>query len=521
MSIHKHNSHHEIVLDSDVHLQALQPPNFSSAAIKKYFVTRFTQLFPTKEDLQAKKHLLNPFPPLKSMNFMQWNFFFVSFWCWTMDAFDYFAVSLNVANMAETFDVTTRDVTWGITLVLMLRTVGAVIFGLLSDRYGRKYPLIINMLLLSVLQIGTGFVQTYKQFLGVRAIFGIAMGGVFGNVLSTLLEDAPAEARGILSGFLQQGYAFGYLLVVVFQRLITDTTEKGWRSLFWFSAGLCIIFVVWRLLLPETNGWKLQHSIERASALTNFKHQAKGAMKSYWLICIYLVFLMSGFNFMSHGSQDLYPTLLTRQLDYGADRSTVTNSVANIGALVGGILMGHFSDFFGRRLVIIVCCILGGAMIYPWAFTRNSGLNAGVFFLQFFVQGAWGVVPIHLSELSPAHFRSFIAGTSYQLGNLASSLSSTIEATIGERFPLYNLDGTQREDVYDYAKVMAIFMGCVFGYLLLITLVGPENSGASLVASNVDDAYLKTLEDEKTSIEQVESVGTYATDGNGSHQEVV
>lgn len=502
----KHSVSYETDLDSNHHADALKPPDFSSASIKNYFLTRFTELFPTGESLRAKKHLLNPIPPLRTMNRHQWNFFFVSFWCWSMDAFDYFAVSLNVSNMAESFNVSTKDITWGITLVLMLRTVGLVIFGLLSDRFGRKYPLVLNLILLSVLQIGTGFVKTYKQFLGVRALFGILMGGVFGNVLSTALEDAPVEARGILSGFLQQGYAFGYLLVVVFQRLITDNTEKGWRSLFWFSAGVCVIFIVWRLMLPETNGWKAQRSMEKASAATNFKNQAKGAVKTYWLVCVYLIFLMAGFNFSSHGSQDLYPTLLTKELNYGEDRSTVTNSVANLGAIAGGIFMGHLSDFAGRRLTVIICCILGGAMIYPWAFTRNTGINAGAFFLQFFVQGAWGVVPIHLSELSPAHFRSFICGTSYQLGNLASSASSTIEATIGERFPLYDDKGEKIKDLYNYSKVMAIFMGCVFAYLLLITLFGPENSGASLVASNVDDEYAKALDNEKQSIEHVESV---------------
>ncbi|ODQ56649.1 hypothetical protein WICANDRAFT_37150, partial [Wickerhamomyces anomalus NRRL Y-366-8] len=190
--------------------------------------------------------------------------------------------------------------------------------------------------------------------------------------------------------------------------------------------------------------------------------------KQNWLKFIYLVILMSAFNFSSHGSQDLYPTLLTNQLGYGKDRSTVTNSVANLGAIAGGVIMGHFSGFIGRRFIVVIGCICGGAMIYPWAFVKGSGINAGAFWLQFFVQGNWAIVPIHLSELSPPEFKAFVTGVSYQLGNLASSASSTIESTIGE------------QHVYDYATVMAIFMGCVFAFLLVVMLLGPENRNGNI-----------------------------------------
>lgn len=417
---------------------------------------------------------------------------------------------MNVSNLADTFDVKPSTVTWGITLVLMLRSVGAVIFGIMSDRYGRRMPLSIVMICLTVLQIGCGFVNTYKQFLGVRALFGIFMGGAFGPASAIALEDSPTEAHGILSGIFQEGYAFGYLLVVCFQRAITDNSSHGWRALFWFSAGPTVLFVVWVLLTPETEGFRTHRELalmnHSDSASKRFIKQGKVALKQYWLVCIYLVLLMAGFNFSSHGSQDLYPTLLTKQLDYGADRSTVTNCVANLGALAGGIFFGHISGFIGRRLSIIICCIGGGAMIYPWAYVRNTGINAGVFFLQFFVQGAWGIVPIHLSELSPPQFRSFVGGLAYQLGNLVSSASSTIESTIGERFPLYDENGNKKEDAYDYAKVMSIFMGCVFGYLLLITLVGPENKDADLnyeMEVEGDDIALHS-DDEKVNVDHLD-----------------
>lgn len=483
--IHEHNRH--VVL----------PPLFTSRAIIKYAKTRFTTLIPSKDELSQYtwKEILNPFLSVGELTPRQWNFFLVGLAGWTWDAFDFFAVSLNVHNIAVDFNKSNKEITWGITLVLMLRSIGAVIFGLWGDRYGRKWPYIVNLALLVVLQIGTGFVQTYEQFLGVRALFGIAMGGMFGNCAACALDDCPAKARGIVSGMFQEGYALGYLLVVIFQRAITDTTPQKWRSLFWFSAGPAVIFIIWRLTMPETDTFLRQLDRRRASKekepskLFQFSSQGKSAVKKYWLVMIYSVLLMSGFNFMSHGSQDLYPTMLTVQYDYGSDRSTVTNSVANLGAIFGGMVFGHLSTFLGRRFTIIIACVLGGAMIYPWAFIKGSGINAGAFFLQTGVQGAWGVIPIHLSELAPPQYRAFVTGISYQLGNLCSSASSTIESTIGERFPL-NVPG--EKDAFDYAKVMAIFMGAVFAYVIVITLIGPENRGADMGMERddfIDDEY--------------------------------
>lgn len=468
-------------------------PVFTVAAIKKYAVTRFTHLIPKKDDMTFDSGFWNPFKPLRELNARQWNLFFIGFWCWTWDAFDYFSVSLNVSNLAKTFDVSVKDITWGITLVLMLRSVGAAFFGILSDRYGRRLPLIAVLTCLTALQIGCSFVTTFKQFLAVRSLFGIFMGGCFGPAYALALEDSPAKAHGILSGIFQEGYAFGYLLAVCFQRAITDNSLHGWRALFWFSAGPSVIFILWILSAQETEVFKKHRELVELNNKDNktkeFLRQGKEAMKHYWLVSIYLVFLMAGFNFSSHGSQDLYPTLLSKQLHFGPDRLTVTNCVANFGAIAGGIFFGHISTYFGRRLCIIICCIGGGAVIYPWAFVKGSAINAGAFWLQFFVQGAWGIVPIYLAEVSPPQFRSFVGGLAYQLGNLASSASSTIETTIGERFPLYDAKGNKQKDVYNYSKVMAIFMGCVFGYLLLITLVGPENKGAIMDIDDEDDEH--------------------------------
>jgi SHS family lactate transporter-like MFS transporter len=219
---------------------------------------------------------------------------------WTWDAFDFFTVSLTVSQLAAQFDKTNEEITWGITLVLMFRSVGAIIFGIAGDRYGRKWPFVVNNLLFIVLELGTGFTQTYPQFLAVRALFGIAMGGLYGNAAATALEDAPEAARGILSGMMQQGYAFGYLLATVFSRGLVDTTSHGWRPLFWFGAGPPALFVVFRLMLPETDAYieRVAMRAELDSVGKVFVTEGKVALKKHWLLLVYMVLLMAGFNFM-------------------------------------------------------------------------------------------------------------------------------------------------------------------------------------------------------------------------------
>ncbi|KAK5148961.1 hypothetical protein LTR04_000263 [Oleoguttula sp. CCFEE 6159] len=449
-------------------------------SVGRYAATRISTLKPP----MAKAP--NPFKLLAMLNTQQWLFFLVSFLAWSWDAFDFFTVSLTVTDLSVAFDKTKADITWGITLVLMLRSVGSIIFGVAADRYGRKWPFVVNNILFIVLELGTGFCQTYNQFLACRALFGIAMGGLYGNVAATALEDCPEAARGIVSGMLQQGYAFGYLLATVFARALVDTTKHGWRPLFWFGACPPILLIAFRLCLPETQSFIERQRVRQAGHNIGKTFVAEGrvALKRHWLLLIYLVVLMAGFNFMSHGSQDLYPTMLTNQYNFSANAVTVTQVVANLGAMTGGTLIGYCSQIFGRRFSIIFISIVGGALLYPYTFTSSKAVIAAAFFEQFCVQGAWGVIPIHLMELSPGSFRTFVVGTSYQLGNLVSSASSTIEATIGERFPLPPKGKTSR---YAYGKVICIFMGCVYAYVIILTLVGPEYRGRHMgVAHDAD-----------------------------------
>lgn len=250
-------------------------------------------------------------------------------------------------------------------------------------------------------------------------------------------------------------------------------------------------------MLPETQTYRererLRVEARAAGAAAGndsvgnvFLREGKVALKRHWALLLYLVLLMAGFNFMSHGSQDLYPTMLENQLSFGKTRVTVTQVVANLGAMLGGTVVGYSSQSLGRRFCIIVCCIVGGALLYPYTFVRTDAIMAAAFFQQFCVQGAWGVIPIHLMELSPGAFRTFVVGTSYQLGNLVSSASSTIESRIGERFPLSPTP--EGESRYDYGKVICIFMGCVYAYVLLLTFLGPEHLRRKFDVSHDADA---------------------------------
>lgn len=457
-------------------------PDISPNNCWAYLSTRFPTLLdiPIRKSDKTVLQTLNIFLGLLEMTRLNWSLYLLGWAAWTVDSLDFFCVSASAPEIAATLGTDITDITWGVTLVLMLRSVGALIFGISSDIYGRKWPFIICCLLFVVLEIGTGFVQTYKQFLGVRALFGIAMGGMYGNAAATALEEQPEGAKSVLSGFFLPGYNFGYLLAIVFYRAFQFTYKpgEGWRALFWFSAGLPVLLIAWRLCLPESANYlrlkekRKMSSVAGVGKLKKVRTSLAELMRTEWLMFIYLVILMSGFNFMSHGSQDLYPTFLVKQLGVGPDRKTVIMVVVNLGAMCGGIFFGQLTEFLGRRLTIIITCIWSGAFIYPSFISKDLNVITGCyFFLCFGTMGAWGVAPLHLLELVNPENRVLLSGFVYQLGNLASSASSTIEAQVGTRFPLHD-SGLQ--DAYDYGKVMAIFCGAVYAYMIVAVFFGPE-----------------------------------------------
>lgn len=424
---------------------------------------------------------------LKSLTYVQWAQFWSGWLAWTCDAIDFVAVSLTVPLLSKQFGKSTDAITTALTLTLLFRSVGAVIFGMISDRFGRKWPLVVNLILCGVLELGTGFVDTFSQFLAVRALFGIAMGGIWGLSSSSALENLPIELRGLASGILQEGYIVGYIFAAVIN--LTLVPQYGWRALFWTGAGITCFAAVIRALVPESPFFlraKEQEKAKDPNTSQNFLRQTKEMLKLHWLLCIYAVLLMTGLNFLSHGSQDLYPTYLQITKGFSAHSATVATIIGNCGAFVGGAIGGCASQYIGRRLTIVLCVLLAGVFIPLWVLPSSfPALSAGAFCVQLGVQGAWGVIPIQLAEMSPPAFRATFPGVVYQLGNMVSAASAQIEATGGD-----NLKTTIMKDgvltvVPDYATVQAIFISAIVVFVIVIAIIGPENHGSRFESADV------------------------------------
>jgi len=308
-------------------------------------------------------------------------------------------VNVTLTRIAVTLNRPITDVTWGkfhgiyhlkvgITTTLMFRPVGAILFGIAGDRYGRKWPLVLNVLLFSAVELATGFVQNYNQFIAVRCIFGVFMGGIVGNASSTAIEDAPLEARGLLSGLFLSGYGLGFLLATLFN-LAFENTPHGWRTLFWFGACPAIFIALFRSLLPETESFAHAHKIrnrrpESESATRAFINQMVPSLREHWHILLYLILFCTATNFLSHGSLDLYPTFLSAQLEFEPIQVTRTMVCASLGQILGCITTGYASNVVGRRLSIMICCVLGAGLIAPYVLIRNNGIMAAAFWQQWY-----------------------------------------------------------------------------------------------------------------------------------------
>ncbi|KAH9954974.1 carboxylic acid transporter [Russula dissimulans] len=423
---------------------------------------------------------------LRTITWIQWAQFFSGWIAWTCDAIDFFSVSLSVTRLQKQFNKDKAStITQAITLTLLFRSVGAVAFGILSDRFGRKWPLVVNLLLCATFELGAGFVKTFSQFLALRSLFGIAMGGVWGLASATALENLPVETRGLASGVLQQGYAVGYLIAAVINLSVVPHTSHTWRALFWASSAISAFAALIRALVPESEVFLRAKALELEKGSTTgkktrvFIRKASAMLKKHWLLCIYAVLLMTGFNFFSHGSQDLYPTYLQTTKNFDSYHSTVATIIGNCGAVAGGTIAGTVSQYIGRRLTIILFVLWAGAFIPLWILPNSfSGLSAGAFWLQFGVQGAWGVIPIQLAEMSPPGFRATFPGVTYQLGNMISSASAQIEATGGDHLKTTIIKNGRPTVVPDYARVQGILIGVVAVYIIVLTVIGPENHGA-------------------------------------------
>jgi SHS family lactate transporter-like MFS transporter len=373
---------------------------------------------------------------------------------WTLDAFDYFILAYVLGQVAAEFHVPDVSIPFALTASLMMRPVGAVIFGLLADRYGRRLPLIINVLFYSVVEVLSGLAPSYKVFFALRLLYGIGMGGEWGVGASLAMESVPAKWRGILSGVLQEGYALGNLLAAI--AYWTVFPHWGWRPMFFIGGLPALLTLFIRARVKESDAWKAE-AAARKSWSDYFRSVA-----SNWKRFLYLVVLMAMMNFMSHGTQDLFPNFLQRQMHFNPRATAIVNVVSMVGAITGGILVGLFSDRIGRRRAMVTSALLGVLLIPLWIFSPPvvAIMSLGAFLMQFMVQGTWGVIPAHINELSPGPLRGFFPGFAYQLGVLIASTAPPIERRMAEHF--------------SYAQSMGMFAAAAFVLAAIVIAAGPE-----------------------------------------------
>jgi SHS family lactate transporter-like MFS transporter len=379
---------------------------------------------------------------------------FAGFLGWTLDAFDFFLVVYALTAIAQEFHRSDKEIAFSITLTLAFRPVGAFIFGLMADRYGRRIPLMIDLVFYSVVEVATGFAHSFTTFLVLRALFGIGMGGEWGVGASLAMEKVPPRLRGLLSGILQQGYALGNLLAsgcffFVFPRW-------GWRPMFFIGGLPALLGLFVRFKVKESEVW-------RKTRHPNWSDLGK-AILSNWKLFLYLTLLMMMMNFASHGTQDMFPTFLKRFWHMKPTEVAAIGAVSMVGAICGGTLIGFLSDRFGRRRSMITALVCAILLVPMWAYAPNVALLVmGAFLIQFMVQGAWGIIPAHLSELSPDSVRGFLPGFAYQCGVLLASSVPTVEAILAEHT--------------SYANAMALTAFIVFTLAAIVVALGREKKG--------------------------------------------
>jgi SHS family lactate transporter-like MFS transporter len=379
---------------------------------------------------------------------------FAGFLGWTLDAFDFFLVVLCLTAIAKEFHRSDAEIAFSITLTLAFRPVGAFIFGLMADRYGRRLPLMLDLIFYSVVEVLTGFAHSFTAFLVLRALFGIGMGGEWGVGASLAMEKVPPKLRGFLSGVLQQGYALGYLLAAVCFSFVFP--RWGWRPMFFIGGLPALLGLFVRFKVKESEVW----ARTRQSNWGNLGRE----IFSHWKLFLYLTLLMMMMNFTSHGTQDMFPTFLQRHWGMGPTQRATVTAISMVGAIMGGLLIGLLSDRIGRRKAMIAALVCAIALVPLWAYAPSlTLLIAGAFLIQFMVQGAWGIIPAHLSELSPDSVRGFLPGFAYQCGVLLAGSVGYGEAILAQRT--------------SYANAMALTALVVFILTAVVVALGREKRG--------------------------------------------
>ena len=380
---------------------------------------------------------------------------------WTLDAFDFFLMVFMFKDISRDLHSSMQVVSTAVLLTLGMRPVGALLFGRLADRFGRKPTLMWNILAYSLLEMASGFAPSMTTLLVIRALFGVAMGGEWGIGSSLTMETIPPAARGFVSGLLQAGYPSGYFLASLAVYLFYD--RLGWRYM--FVLGVIPAFLVYfiRRGIDESPAWKERLRTPRLGLLAVLRRE--------WKLAVYAVILMTAFNFFSHGSQDGYPTFLKVQHGFSTQMTSLITAVANIGAICGGLFFGSISEKIGRRRAIMIAALIALPVLPFWAFGSTPLILAvGAFLMQVSVQGAWGVIPVHLNELSPPDIRATFPGFVYQLGNLLAAVNLNLQVAIAEAHG------------NDYGLAMAIVVGTMAVVIALMMASGPERRGISMSA---------------------------------------
>lgn len=384
---------------------------------------------------------------------------------WTLDAFDYFVLVFVLSTMAKEFGITIVTATLAITFTLVMRPVGALVFGPLAERFGRKPVLITNIVIFAVIELATAGAPNFTTFFILRIVYGIAMGGIWGVASALTMESIPKRSRGVVSGLFQAGYPLGYLIASVIYGLLIPVV--GWRGMFAIGAVPILLAVFVFFKVDESPVWlaaRGQKGEKRKAAFWP-------AVRAQWPILIFAIVLMAAFNYFSHGTQDLYPTFLLTQHGFSSSTVSIIAICYNIAAILGGLLAGTLSEKFGRKRIIIIFAALALPCIPLWAFASGSvWLGVGAFLMQFMVQGAWGVIPAYLNELVPEGTRAVLPGFVYQLGNVIASPNATIQALIA------------KDNGGNFGLALAIVAGAVAIIIIVLMSFSRETRGKNFAS---------------------------------------
>lgn len=379
---------------------------------------------------------------------------------WTLDAFDFFVLVFVLTAMAKEFGITIVTASLAITFTLVMRPVGAIIFGVLAERLGRKPVLVTNIVVFAVIELATAGAPNFTIFFILRLVYGIAMGGIWGVASALTMESVPTRSRGVVSGLFQAGYPLGYLLASITFGLLMPVI--GWRGLFTIGAVPILLAVFIFFTVDESPIWLASRGQKGQKAKVAFWP----AVRAQWPILVFAIVLMAAFNYFSHGTQDLYPTFLLVQHGFAVSTVSIIAIFYNIAAILGGLLAGTLSERFGRKRIIIIFAALALPCIPLWAFASGSlWLGVGAFLMQFMVQGAWGVIPVYLNELVPEGTRAVLPGFVYQLGNVIASPNATIQALIA------------KSNGGNYGLALAIIAGAVAIIIVVLMSFSRETRG--------------------------------------------